>query len=108
MEAVNIGLDEAYTANARNIHDKLGTTDLCIQLAEECAELGQACMKMARHLRKDNHPAADLGEIWDSLVEETADVKVAMDAMWLDALDVYNVQKAKAERWAKRLGLEVK
>lgn len=79
------------------------------QLAEEAVELAHAAQKIARYLRGEQPVAEDfdLEKTIENLVEEYADVSLAVDTVngfgdeilkkWNDYYD------AKAARWVKRL-----
>ena len=47
------------------------------QLAEECAELTQAALKVVRAHKKET--PASVREVYDSVLEEIADVRVMLD-----------------------------
>ena len=71
--------------------------ELLAQLAEECAELSQAALKLRRALTGINPTPVT--------VEETADVYNVMGLL-LDAADnaeIYSIIRRKKERWLKRL-----
>ena len=78
--------------------------ELLAQLAEECAELSQAALKLRRALTGIN-PTPVTVEARKNLVEETADVYNVMGLL-LDAADnaeIYSIIRRKKERWLKRL-----
>ena len=60
------------------IVEKIGVPALLEQTAEECCELAQACLKMARKLRDENPTPKSVEDIRDNLVEEMADVEVCL------------------------------
>ena len=71
--------------------------ELLAQLAEECAELSQAALKLRRALTGINPTPVT--------VEEAADVYNVMGLL-LDAADnaeIYSIIRRKKERWLKRL-----
>ena len=75
------------------------------QLAEECAELSQAALKLRRALTGINPTPVTVEEARKNLVEETADVYNVMGLL-LDAADnaeIYSIIRRKKERWVKRL-----
>lgn len=76
-----------------------------MQLAEECAELSQAALKLRRALTGINPTPVTVEEARKNLVEETADVYNVMGLL-LDAADnaeIYSIIRRKKERWLKRL-----
>lgn len=81
------------------------------QLAEECAELAQAALKLRRALNPGGSPTpCDLTEANENMQEEVADVLVciaAVDRYIFDVspcLGVETVMRNKIKRWARRLG----
>lgn len=71
------------------------------QLAEECAELAQACIKMSRLLRKENPTSATYNDVYYALIEEFNDVALCAEMV---ELEVYpQRQEEKLKRWVKRL-----
>lgn len=75
--------------------------------AEECAELGHACLKMARKLRDENPTPKSLKEITENLTEEIADVFVLTTAviqyLELDCDEIDKLSHQKLKRWNDRL-----
>ena len=79
--------------------------ELLAQLAEECAELSQAALKLRRALTGINPTPVTAEEARKNLVEETADVYNVLGLL-LDAVDnaeIYSIIRRKKERWLKRL-----
>lgn len=79
--------------------------ELLVQLAEECAELSQAALKLRRALTGINPTPVTAEEARKNLVEETADVYNVLGLL-LDAVDnaeIYSIIRRKRERWLKRL-----
>lgn len=56
------------------MRDRIGDAAMYEQLAEECAELGQAALKMARVLRKENPTPVTAAEANNAIIEEFNDV----------------------------------
>ena len=84
------------------VHSKLDRKLLIMQLAEESAELSQACLKYLRALDGTNLCAEQDQEVYmDSIVEEYSDVANVAEVAWIH-LD-YEIIANKAERWADRL-----
>lgn len=86
------------------IKDYLPEKEILAQLAEECAELAQAALKLRRALDGTNPTPKGDDECREALQEEIADVFVCLGelpdgagerlAYWADA---------KRKRWLKRL-----
>jgi NTP pyrophosphatase (non-canonical NTP hydrolase) len=88
----------------------LSPAERLTQLAEECAELGQAALKLRRALTGINPTPVEQGDAASALMEETADVLLCMAAVvpgveadlsvnWM----IGKIVKEKAARWADRL-----
>ena len=87
-----------------NIKDYLPEKEILAQLAEECAELAQAALKLRRALDGTNPTPRSEAECREALQEEIADVLVCCAelpdgdgeriAYWTDA---------KRRRWRERL-----
>ena len=86
---------------------QLPSVDLLLQFSEESGELIQAVSKLIRKERGNNPTPATLEECRQSLVEELADVIVAIDALrdhWCVTSDELDpIVKAKTARWQERL-----
>lgn len=61
--------------------EKIGVAAMLEQTAEESAELAQACLKMARLLRKENPVYSTKLEIIENLSEEMADVLICLQEL---------------------------
>lgn len=70
------------------------------QMAEECTELAQALLKMARKLRKENFTPKTYYEIKKSIIEEWTDVNIC--ALTLDLETDSVVMIKKLDRWIER------
>lgn len=87
------------------IKQRLPQDELLAQLAEECAELSQAALKLRRALTGINPTPVTAEEARKNLVEEAADVYNVLGLL-LDAVDnaeIYSIIRRKKERWLKRL-----
>ena len=75
------------------------------QLAEECAELGHAALKLARILRGENPTPVSEAEAREALVREIADVMVCTDALTDTRMlrDIETHCTEKKDRWEQRL-----
>lgn len=82
----------------------LGEPALMEQLAEECSELAQAALKLARKERGENPTPKTLDECFKALIEEMADVKLCI---WVvEASRSFDLRcncDRKRERWAQRI-----
>lgn len=90
---------------SKRITDYLTDEQICIQLAEEAAELSAAAAKMARKLGGVNPTPKSEKECWDNLLEEMADVNVCIEEL-LDYVDLMGMRRTitrKRERWHERL-----
>ena len=89
------------------IREKLSQEELLCQLAEECAELGKAALKMCRVLNNRNPTPVQYPEAFDNLVEEIADISLCLEVLNLNTQTILDkVQKTmmmKSERWVMRL-----
>lgn len=89
-------------AAQRYVHDNLDRKEIIMQLAEEAAELSQACLKYLRSLEGTNPCEEQDSEVYmNKIVEEYSDVANAAEVAWIH-LD-YGIIAYKAERWADRL-----
>ena len=89
----------------KKIKQHLPQDELLAQLAEECAELSQAALKLRRALTGINPTPVAADEARRNLVEEAADVYNVLGLL-LDADDnaeIYSIIRRKKERWLKRL-----
>ena len=87
------------------IMEHIGESEMLCQLAEECAELSQAALKLRRALTGINPTPVTADEARKNLVEEAADVYNVLGLL-LDAVDnaeIYSIIRRKKERWLKRL-----
>ena len=75
------------------------------QLAEECAELGHAALKLARILRGENPTPVGEAEARERLTEEVADVMVTVDSLMDTRMlrDIGIHCTEKKDRWEQRL-----
>lgn len=88
------------------IIDLIGKAAMLEQLAEECSELSQAALKLARKYRGENPTPRSEMECIDSLTEETADVMTVLDQLKEIISDerVRAVKAQKLVRWKLRMG----
>ena len=93
--------------NIELIRSKLSQEELLCQLAEECAELSQAALKLRRVYGGKNPTPVKRAEAYHSILEEIADVALCVEVLELNTLQaVAEIQKTiniKKNRWAARL-----
>ena len=89
------------------IREKLPHEEMFAQLAEECAELGKAALKMRRVLDGTNPTPVKEKEAYNNLVEEIADISLCLEVLGLNApavrVDVQGIMSRKLKRWCLRL-----
>lgn len=82
----------------------LGEPALLEQLAEECSELAQAALKLARKERGENPTPKTLDECFKAIIEEMADVNLCIWVIETSrGLDLRLHSNLKRERWAQRI-----
>lgn len=90
--------------------EKIGTSAMLEQLAEEAAELSQAALKLARVLRGENPTSVTRKEARKHLMEEYTDVwQCAMELMI--SVDYHQIDEKSErfrERWEKKEAAEEK
>ena len=75
------------------------------QLAEECAELGHAALKLARILRGENPTPVGEVQARENLIGEIADVLVTIDSL-VDTRTIRDIEThctEKKDRWEQRM-----
>ena len=89
---------------------QLGEEELLCQLAEECAELIQAAMKLHRIRNGTNPTPVTEEEGKAALLEEIADVSICLTALGVDSglnrMKIQEIVDRKTRRWVESLGLE--
>lgn len=92
-----------------NVIDKIGVPALLEQTAEESVELAHACLKLARKIRGENPTPKTKEELCHNLNEEIADIRLCIDTMIDELVDIVSVveimsvTKYKDQRWKERL-----
>ena len=106
MENSNIDNIEYATrfTNADIVRERLTVPSLYEQLAEECSELAQACLKKSRKLRGENYTPKTSDEIDADVIEELTDVLLVSDILHLHG--DYDLYKYKLQRWVDRACLD--
>lgn len=87
------------------LSEMIGSPAMLELLAEECTELAQAALKLARKYRGENPTPRTEAECLQSLEEEIADVMTCIDQMGeiADMGTVEKVKEEKLDRWKKRM-----
>lgn len=84
----------------------IGEPALLEQLAEECAELAHAALKLARLERGENPTPKAKNDCVSEIIEEIADVHLCIGVI-SDQFKCYNklddIEIAKRERWVQRI-----
>lgn len=91
----------------KEIIDKIGEAAILEQLAEECAELTKAALKLSRVMRKENPTPVTVNKAFDNLVEEIGDVRLLLrvtDFMY-DGIPTQDMEEYKLQRWKNRIKL---
>ena len=87
----------------RAITSMIPVTELLAGLAEECAELAQAALKLRRCYDGTNPTPADPDIQYECFLEEIGDVELYLDQMSINRKVIADYKAAKLERWQKRL-----
>lgn len=86
---------------------RIGTPAALEQLAEECAELGHAALKLARKLRGENPTPKTYDDCMKDFNEEVADVMVCLESLvnsgFISNESIESVIVLKERRWEDRL-----
>ena len=89
------------------IINRIGIPAALEQLAEECAELGQAALTLSRAMRRENPTRSTVEELLKMLIEEIGDVRASsidvLDA-GIDLSGTEEVKQRKLHRWCASLG----
>lgn len=95
-------MNENYVERVRA---HLTDSELLCQLAEECAELAQAALKLRRVITGDNPTPVSEREASADFVEEVADVMGCLMALEFPTGcgEIRDIQESKFRRWAERL-----
>ena len=91
----------------KEIIDKVGESAILEQLAEECAELAKAALKLSRVMRKENPTPVTVNDAFDNLVEEIGDLRLLLrvtDFMY-DGIPTQDMEEYKLRRWENRIKL---
>lgn len=84
----------------------LPLVELLAGLAEECAELAQAALKLRRVFDGTNYAPISEGAAINRFEEEIADVMLYLSQIDYSKVHVQQVMEQKQERWERRLSQE--
>lgn len=84
-----------------DIIKEIGEAAALEQLAEECAELGKAALKLSRILRGENPTPVTEKEARENLIEEMVDVDLCLDVLGL--VGDFERYDEKLNRWKARI-----
>ena len=89
------------------INDEITIPALLEHVAEECVELAQACLKLARYLRGENPTGMAEDALVERLLEEIGDVLNMLNVLkdkgvWSNKR-IAGYMAEKMDRWQKRL-----
>jgi NTP pyrophosphatase (non-canonical NTP hydrolase) len=89
-----------------DIYKRIGVPALLEQCAEECAELTQALLKVARITRGENPSPKPFDDAIENLEEEMADVAVCLEEVYntgiIDEELINKTKQKKLARWLER------
>lgn len=88
-----------------SIVQRIGEAAALEQLAEECAELSHAALKLARVIRQENPTPVTREDAYAALHEEGNDVLLCLAVLAEGKYFRYDTiaQKSKAARWMQRI-----
>lgn len=87
------------------VREKLSAKEMLIQLAEECNELSQACLKLVRNGTR-NQSNKTLNELDSDFMEELADVQLCIQIFpeyVRSEPELDEIKEYKLNRWVQRL-----
>lgn len=91
--------------NIEKVRMMLDKPELLCQLAEECAELGKAALKLRRVMTGTNPTPLTDEEAWKNFTEEVSDVMGVLKTLDISThtVVIQEIQEYKFERWVRRL-----
>ena len=93
--------------NINYIREQLSESELLAQLAEECAELAKASLKLRRVITTSSSPTpVSKEDAINDIAEEIADVRLCLKVLGYDEIfkdKIKRVYKLKCNRWVLRL-----
>jgi NTP pyrophosphatase (non-canonical NTP hydrolase) len=94
------------------IRNTLSREELLTQLAEECAELSKAALKLRRAYNGYNPTPMTRADAYNNLIEEIADVTLCVEVLGFNSPEnlhnIGQIWEEKLFRWAKRLDAKKK
>ena len=89
----------------KRLRQLLPQEEILCQLAEECAELSQAALKLRRTMDGTNPTPVTKEEAWQNFIEEFSDVIGCMKVLRIPSKynKVKEINEYKFERWIRRL-----
>ena len=91
-----------------SIYELTGEPAMLEQTAEECAELAQALLKLARAERRESPTPRSMEDCEERVLEEIADVETCLAqltaAPWMTMEKIFEHVDEKTERWPRRIG----
>lgn len=105
MQQVSADENDRKDMMAKKIVDYIGYPAMLEQLAEECAELGKAALKLARIVRKENPTPVTKEEALENLREEYTDVVQCARELGLktDLIEMQEKKERFFERWKQHV-----
>jgi NTP pyrophosphatase (non-canonical NTP hydrolase) len=89
------------------IRNTLSREELLTQLAEECAELSKAALKLRRAYNGDNPTPMTRADAYNNLIEEIADVTLCIEVLGFNSPEnlhnIGQIWEEKLSRWEQRL-----
>ncbi len=89
------------------VREHLSKEELLCQLAEECAELGKAALKLRRVYSGENPTPVTRAEAFQNVIEEIADVTLCLEVLGYNEYEIQRncgeIWAEKSSRWAKRM-----
>ena len=85
------------------IKKELPTTELLAGLAEECAELSKAALKLRRVIDRTNPTTMDEATAKELFFEEVADVQLYLKMIDIPWNYIKEIATGKMKRWEDRL-----
>lgn len=76
--------------------ERIGKVAMLEQTAEECTELAQACLKLARKYRGENPTPKSEKQLLDNFYEEVADVFISI----MELFDSKVMDEDAVQKWA--------
>lgn len=98
-------MEDELRERTRRIKNNVPVLHLLLGLAEECAELSQAALKLVRVFDGHNPTTKTEEEAIDDLYEEAADVILYLRTMQINDENIHQIMLDKAARWERRLAV---